>query len=130
MMDWKWLTNLIPVVGPIVGALAGMAGANKATKAAKLPTEMEQAQTQAMQLANQRMLLTNPLYERLVQGATNRLANSAQPGYQAQGGYPAMPRRSPGMGQAMSRLAQNLPPPGARQVRGARKRPAQTDGRM
>jgi len=96
---------------------AGMYASKKARDAAKLPPEQQRAQLEAQQLANNRMKMTEPLYARLVQGAGNRMAASTQPGYQAQGGSPSMPRRSPGMGQAVSQLARNMPPPRSRQPR-------------
>jgi hypothetical protein len=115
----------MPVATSTALALAAMAAstgssvyaANKASKAAKLPPEQQRAQLEAQTLANNRMKMTEPLYGRLIQGAGNRLAASTQPGYQAQGGYPSMPRRSPGMGQAVSQLARNMPPPRSRQPR-------------
>ncbi len=107
-------TTALALAAMAASSGTGIYAANKASKAAKLPKDQQAAQTRAMQLSNQRMEMTNPLYQRLVTGAGNRLANSSQPGYQAQGGYPSMPRRSPGMGQAVSSLAQNMPPPGAR----------------
>ena len=93
---------------PAIGALASLFGSKKASDAAKLDPQTLAYQNEAMRLQNARMQMLNPLLEQLVGGMSARLPASY-------GGAAAAPTagqmRTPGTGQAVSRLARSLPGP-------------------
>lgn len=106
----------IPAIMSAVGTGAALYSSKKARDAAKLDPTTLAMQTQALRQQVQRAQMMNPLLERLLGGVQNRLPAS----YQAGGMQPPTMggMRSPNMGQALSRMAETLPGPARRRVRG------------
>jgi hypothetical protein len=120
---------LVPSAISALGLLLGMKG-NKPT----LDPQQQAMQNQALQIQNSRMIMQNPLFEMLTQGAMSRQPRSAMPAsYQLQnygGNYPTqgnpMQRFNPGMlqngsavGSAVQALARGIDQPRGRMRREA-----------
>lgn len=101
-----------------LATLFGIKSGKKAAEAAKLDPETQRLQNQALQLLNQRVLATNPLFERLLGGMQTRLPASYSSANMGGVQPPSLGQmRSPNMGQALSRLSGSLPGPTRRRVR-------------
>jgi hypothetical protein len=116
----------MPIATSTAIAMAAMAAAqagssayaaHKSGEAGKLPPDQQAMQNQALQVQNQRMLMQNPLFEQLTQGAMSRQPRSAMPAsYQlpnllqpGQGGQ-AVPRGQ-NTNAALSQLGRRMRPP-------------------
>ena len=99
---------LIPLVSSIIGAFAAKKSGDKAKQAVQLDPATQAIQNQALQYQQARMMLMQPLFERLAAGANQRLPASY--------GAPTIGQmQSPYAGQAFSQLARRMPPPEGRQ---------------
>lgn len=99
---------LIPAITSIIGAVASKKAGDKAKKAAQLSPQTQGYQDAALRMQHERMQMLAPLYEQLLSGVSGRMAGAA----------PSIGQmRTPGTGQAISRLAQGLPGPAARRRR-------------
>lgn len=83
---------------------ASVYGAKKAANAAKLDPQTQAYQNEALRLKNARMAAAQPLYEKMIKAAPGRMAASM-------GGEMSPYLQNPNVGQAVSRLARELPGP-------------------
>jgi hypothetical protein len=70
---------VIPLIVAGIGAASTAYASHKTGEAGKLSPEQQAMQDQALQTQNQRMLMQNPLFEQLTQGAMSRQPRSAMP---------------------------------------------------